>query len=99
THAWRLQRGRLASEPGSLRGAASTTRIEARNMHVRLIASCSPTMGEFHTLTHLHAALDRVYKLAVSLPDAPLARFQAVPACLPRTTDAEVLVLQRFGPD
>jgi len=33
------------SEPGSLRGAASTTRIEARNMHVRPIASCSPTMG------------------------------------------------------
>ena len=31
----------------------------------------------FATLTELHAALDRVYKLAVSLPDAPLARFRA----------------------
>src|SRR5947209_2138936 len=30
----------------------------------------------FATLAQLHGALDRVYKLAVSLPDAPLTRFQ-----------------------
>jgi hypothetical protein len=29
------------------------------------------------TFHFLHAALDRVYKLAVSLPDAPLGRFRA----------------------
>jgi hypothetical protein len=31
---------------------------------------------EFASLTALHAALDRFYKLGVSLPDAPLARFR-----------------------
>jgi hypothetical protein len=32
---------------------------------------------EFGSLTALHAVLDRVYRLGVSLPDAPLARFRA----------------------
>jgi hypothetical protein len=49
------------------------------------------------TVTQLHAALDRVYTLAVSLPDAPLARFQAETTLLPRTTEAERLVVQRIG--
>jgi HNH endonuclease len=53
----------------------------------------------FATLTQLHAALDRVYKLALSLPDAPLTRFQVKTAGLPRTTEAERLVLQRIGQD
>jgi hypothetical protein len=51
----------------------------------------------FDTLTALHAALDRVYKLGVSLPDAPLARFRAQTADLPQTTEVERLVLQRIG--
>ena len=42
---------------------------------------------------------DRVYKLAVSLPHAPLARFQAKTAGLPRTTEAERMVIQRIGQD
>jgi hypothetical protein len=50
-------------------------------------------------LTELHAALDRVYKLAVSLPEAPLDRFRATTAGLPRTTEAERIVLQRIGQD
>src|SRR6516164_9355259 len=53
----------------------------------------------FATLAQLYAALDRVYKLAVSLPDAPLARFQVKTAGLPRTTEAERLVVQRIGQD
>ena len=53
----------------------------------------------FETLTQLHAALDRVYKLAVSLPDAPLARFRAKTAGLPRTTEGERLMIQRIGQD
>ena len=53
----------------------------------------------FETLTGLHAALDRIYKLSVSLPDAPLARFHAAIAQLPRTTEAERLVVQRIGQD
>jgi HNH endonuclease len=53
----------------------------------------------FETPTQLHAALDRVYKLAVSLPDVPLSRFRAKTADLPRTTEAERLVIQRIGQD
>lgn len=49
------------------------------------------------TLSELHAALDRVYKLAVSLPDAPLERFRAKTKGLPQTTEAERLVVQRVG--
>jgi hypothetical protein len=51
----------------------------------------------YETLTQLHAALDRVYKLAMSLPDAPLLRFRAATAKLPQTTEAERLVVQRVG--
>ena len=50
-------------------------------------------------MTALHAALDRVYKLGVSLPDAPLARFRAETAGLPQTTETERLVVQRIGQD
>jgi hypothetical protein len=51
------------------------------------------------SMAELHAALDRVYKLAVSLPDAPLDRFKAKTANLPRTTEGERLVIQRIGQD
>jgi len=53
----------------------------------------------FATLAQLHAALDRVYKFAVSLPDAPLGRFQVKTAGLTRTTKAERLVIQRIDHD
>jgi HNH endonuclease len=66
-------------------------------------AAASPAPGPgpatfiYETLTQLHAGLDRVYKLAMSLPDAPLLRFRAETAKLPRTTEAERLVVQRIG--
>jgi predicted restriction endonuclease len=47
----------------------------------------------------LHAALDRIYKLALSLPEAPLDRFKAKTANLPRVTEAERMVIQRIGQD
>jgi hypothetical protein len=50
-------------------------------------------------LKELHAALDRVYKLAISLPEAPLDRFKAKTANLQRTTEAERMVIQRIGQD
>jgi len=53
----------------------------------------------FGTLAELHVALDRVYRLAVSLPVAPLDRFRAQTVDLPRTTEAERLVIQRVGQD
>lgn len=48
-------------------------------------------------LSDLHGALDRVYRLAVSLPDAPLLAFQKEITNLPRSTEAERLVVQRVG--
>jgi len=53
----------------------------------------------FASLSDLYAALDRVYRLGVSLPDAPLHAFQAAARDLPRATEAERLVIQRVGQD
>jgi hypothetical protein len=53
----------------------------------------------FDTLGALYAALHRVYELGVSLPDAPLQDFERRIANLPRTTEAERLVIQRIGQD
>jgi hypothetical protein len=65
----------------------------------------SPTFGPgsatftFDTLGQLYGALDRAYRLGLSLPDAPLTSFQAAIQNLPRTTEAERLVVQRIGQD
>jgi hypothetical protein len=53
----------------------------------------------FATLPELYAALDRTYRLSVSLPDAPLERFRKATANLPRATEAERVVIQRIGQD
>ena len=53
----------------------------------------------FDTLQGLYAALDRIYRLGVSLPDAPFQAFQVAAHDLPRTTEAERLVVQRVGQD
>jgi HNH endonuclease len=69
------------------------------------LASVSPPAGPgvatfvFPTIKELHEALDRVYKLAMSLPEAPLDRFKAKTANLPRITEAERLIIQRIGQD
>jgi hypothetical protein len=65
----------------------------------------SPTFGPgsatftFKTLGQLYGALDRAYRLGLSLPDAPLTSFKAAIQNLPRTTEAERLVVQRVGQD
>ncbi len=53
----------------------------------------------FDTLGALYAVLHRVYELGVSLPDAPLREFERRITDLPRTTEAERLVVQRIGQD
>jgi len=53
----------------------------------------------FDTLGALYAVLPRIYQLAASLPDAPLAQFQAKVRDLPTNTEAEKLVVQRIGQD
>jgi hypothetical protein len=53
----------------------------------------------FLTLGDLYALMPRVYQLAASLPDAPLAQFQLMVKDLPTSTEAERLVVQRIGQD
>jgi putative restriction endonuclease len=47
----------------------------------------------------LHALIDRLYRLALSLPPEPLLDFEQRVARLPRGTEAERLVVQRIGQD
>lgn len=51
----------------------------------------------FATLTALYAVMPRLYELAVSLPDAPLQEFLHRTKGMPKTTEAERLVVQRVG--
>lgn len=53
----------------------------------------------FGTTAELHATLERVYRLGVSLPNAPLDRFRAAEKKLPSSTEIERLVVQRIGQD
>jgi hypothetical protein len=53
----------------------------------------------FGTTLELHRAIDRAYQLGLSLPDAPLQTFAAQTKGLPKSTDAERLVVQRIGQD
>jgi hypothetical protein len=53
----------------------------------------------FATLANLHEALDRAYRLGVSLPDAPLKEFLAATAKAPKSTEAERMIVQRVGQD
>ncbi|MEO8836843.1 MAG: HNH endonuclease signature motif containing protein, partial [Caldimonas sp.] len=53
----------------------------------------------FDALGELYTALNRVYALGISLPDAPLREFEIRVADLPRSTEAERLVIQRIGQD
>jgi hypothetical protein len=57
------------------------------------------TAYSFNSINELHDALDRSYRLGVSLPDAPLNEFLAKTKSMPRTTEAERLVVQRVGQD
>ena len=51
----------------------------------------------FSPLNELYDALDRVYKLVASLPDAPLEAFTKATAHLPKSTETERLTVQRVG--
>jgi hypothetical protein len=53
----------------------------------------------FPNLTALYAVMPRVYQLGVTLPDGPLEEFRAAVANLPKSTEAERLVIQRIGQD
>ncbi|MCS6900364.1 MAG: HNH endonuclease [Myxococcales bacterium] len=49
------------------------------------------------SIPELHALVRRAFQLARSLPDEPLQAFQKQTRALPRSTEAERLVVQRVG--
>jgi hypothetical protein len=51
----------------------------------------------FDTLRDLYTALDRVYRLAMSLPDAPLRQFYGETAGMARESEIQRLAVQRIG--
>ncbi len=53
-------------------------------------------LADDEALTH---AVDRAWKLAMSLPPTPLLAFQTAVAGMPRSTEAERLLVQRIGQD
>ena len=53
----------------------------------------------FDTLTDLYTVLPKVYALGLSLPEGPLEDFRDKTKNLPKTTEAERLVVQRIGQD
>jgi hypothetical protein len=59
----------------------------------------SPTVAafSFDSLQGLYDAIERIYRLGVSLPDAPLRAYLAAVDDLPRETEAERLIVQRVG--
>lgn len=53
----------------------------------------------FTTLGDLYSVLPHIYRLSASLPEGPLMEFQNKVKDLPKTTEAERLVVQRIGQD
>lgn len=51
----------------------------------------------FVDLSGLYRSIERAYQLGVSLPDTPLVEFRKRTDILPRSTEAERLVVQRVG--
>ena len=49
------------------------------------------------TLYELHQAVDRTYRLSISLPTVPLVAFEQETADLPRDTESERVVVMRVG--
>lgn len=73
--------------------------IQELNLSAAVVSGPGRSHLAFDTLGALYAVLHRVYKLGISLPDAPLREFERCIADLPRTTEAERLVVQRIGQD
>jgi hypothetical protein len=90
-----------ASERGPWLLSIDNSGVAAEIGAVPASSESGPGLATFvlANLSQLHSALDRVYKLSMSLPKAPLDRFKAKTANLPRTTEAERLVIQRIGQD
>lgn len=72
-----------------------------KELHITPVEIAGPGKSRyaFPNLTELYVILPRLYQLSVSLPDAPLHAFYSQTAKLPKSTEAERLVVQRIGQD
>jgi len=52
---------------------------------------------QFETLREVYTVFPQIYRLSASLPDAPLRVFQEKTRDLPKTTEAERILVQRIG--
>jgi hypothetical protein len=73
--------------------------IEDLNMAAADVPGPGLVRYAFPHLTALYAVMPRVYQLGVSLPDGPLEEYNAAIAGLPKSTEAERLIIQRIGQD
>lgn len=74
-------------------GSAAEIRISSSGV----ISGPGVATFAFKTLNELYSALERVYRLGVSLPDVPLEQFRTAIKKMPQTTEAECLVVRRVG--
>lgn len=81
------------------RGVAHELSIPRFDVADELVQAPGLATYGFAKLSGLYDALDRAYKLGVSLPNAPLALFQKRTAALPSTTEAERVTVVRIGQD
>ena len=70
---------------------------ELRLPHAEVTSAPGQAAYAFSSLSDLHDALDRGYKLGFSLPDAPLEVFRKRIASLPSNTEVERLTVVRIG--
>jgi hypothetical protein len=77
--------------------------VDHPGVAMELAASTADIVGPgvarfvYASLSELYTALERLYRLGVSLPDNPLVEFRKRTADLPRSTEVERLVVQRVG--
>lgn len=80
-------------------GVAQELSIPRFDVTVEFVQAPGLVVYGFAKLSEMYDALDRAYKLGLSLPDAPLVLFQKRTAVLPITTEAERLTVVRIGQD
>lgn len=66
-------------------------------IHDATVHELGSSSFDFESLANLYLQLDKVYRLAASLPDVPLQKFREIQTKLPQTTEVERLVIQRIG--
>jgi hypothetical protein len=102
THA-PLQVWLSVGEGGMLAGLSHSNVARALEEHGTQIESAPPAgalaIRIVPDVPSLHRLLRRAYQLSRSLPDALLTAFQKKAAVLPKSTEAERLVVQRVGQD